>query len=253
MGLAIEGFKPIVELQFADFVTDGFNQIVNNLAKTFYRWGQPINVTLRLPTGGCIGAGPFHSQNNESWFFHVPGLKIVYPSSAYDAKGLLCSSIDDNNPVLFFEHKALYRSIKGEIPEKMYDIEIGKSKVVKEGSDLSIITYGMGVHWALDYARKSKYDIEIIDLRTLAPLDIKGIKKTVEKTNRVLILHEDNITGGIGAEISAIITENSFDSLDAPVMRLGSADTPVPFSKELENIYLPINKIDRVIHKLMSF
>ena len=172
MGLSIAGFKPIVELQFADFVSVGFNQIVNNLAKNHYRWGCPVNVTLRMPTGGGIGAGPFHSQSNEAWFFHVPGLKIVYPSNPYDAKGLLKTSIEDNNPVLFFEHKALYRSIKSEVPENSYNIEMGKLKIVKEGNDFTIVTYGLGVHWSKEYAENSKYDIEILDLRSLSPLII---------------------------------------------------------------------------------
>lgn len=254
MGLSFNSFKPVVEMQFADFVSVGFNQIVNNLAKTYYRWGQPVNVTLRMPTGGGIGAGPFHSQSNESWFFHVPGLKIIYPSTAYDAKGLLSSSIDDNNPVLFFEHKALYRSIKDEVPESLYSIEIGKSKIVKEGKDLSIITYGLGVIWAKEYAKNSNYDIEIIDLRTLLPLDMKEILNSVSKTNKVLILHEDSKTGGIGAEISAMIAENIFEFLDAPIMRLGALDTPIPFSKNIENdIYFPVNKIHEKVNKLMKY
>ena len=254
MGMSFEGFKPIVEMQFADFVSVGFNQIVNNLAKTFYRWGQNVNVTLRLPTGGGIGAGPFHSQSNEAWFFHVPGLKLVYPSNPYDAKGLLVSSIDDPNPVLFFEHKFLYRSVKCDVPKSLYNIEIGKLNVVKEGSDLTVITYGLGVHWINEYSKKSIYDIEILDLRTLLPIDVEGFKKSIKKTNRVLILHEDNITGGIGAEISSIITENYFEHLDAPVLRLGAIDTPIPFDSEIEkNIYMPLNKIDSKINKLMSF
>ena len=253
MGLAIEGYKPIVEMQFADFISDGFNQVVNNLSTTYYRWGQAINVTLRLPTGGSIGAGPFHSQCNEAWFFHVPGLKIVYPSNPFDAKGLLASSIDDPNPVLFFEHKALYRSLKSDVPCDLYKIKIGESIIVEEGSDLSIITYGLGVQWALDCAKKSKYSIEILDLRTLNPLDKESIYSTVRKTNRVLILHEDNLTGGIGGEISSMISEHCFDFLDAPIARLGSMDTPVPFSDNLEKIYLPKNKIKNKIEKLMSF
>ena len=254
MGLSISGYKPVVEMQFADFVSVGFSQIVNNLAKTYYRWGQSVNVTLRLPTGGGIGAGPFHSQNTEAWFFHVPGLKIVYPYSPYDAKGLLIAAIEDPNPVLFFEHKYLYRSIKSNVPKKEYAIEIGKASVVKKGSDLSIITYGLAVKWALDYAKESPYDVEILDLRTLVPLDIESIYDTVKKTNRVLILHEDNITGGIGGEISSLISENCFDALDAPIMRLGSIDTPVPFSANIEkDVFLPINKIDMTISKLMKY
>ena len=254
MGLSIGGFKPIVEMQFADFVSNGFNQIVNNLAKTHYRWGQPINVTLRLPTGAGIGGGPFHSQSNESWFFHVPGLKIVYPSNPYDAKGLLCTAIDDNNPVLFFEHKALYRSVKEDIPSDLYNIELGNLKVVNEGSDITIVTYGLGVLWAKEYAKKSSYSIEILDLRTLVPIDVEGILNSVKKTNRVLILHEDNITGGIGGEISSIISENAFEYLDAPIIRLGSLDTPIPFSGNIEKeIYFPISKIDEKIKFLMNY
>ena len=209
---------------------------------------------MRMPTGGGIGAGPFHSQNNEAWFFHVPGLKLVYPSNAYDAKGMLCSAIDDNNPVMFFEHKALYRSIKNNVPRAMYNIPLGKLKIVKLGIDMSIITYGLGVHWALEYSKNTKFDIEIIDLRTLCPLDKDGILKTAKKTNRVLILHEDNITGGVGAEISSIISEEGFEFLDAPIMRVASIDTPVPFSPNLEkNIYFPINRLDEKINKLMNY
>ena len=254
MGLAIEGYKPIVEMQFADFVSVGFNQIVNNLAKTHYRWNQPINVTLRMPTGGGIGAGPFHSQSNESWFFHIPGIKIVYPSNPYDAKGLLCSSIDDNNPVMFFEHKALYRSKEGNVPTSMYNIEIGKLNKIRSGKDLTMITYGLGVNWAENVANMSKYDIEILDLRTLLPLDKEGIFNSISKTNRVLIIHEDNLTGGIGAEISSIISEEYFEYLDAPIMRVCSIDTPIPFSSDIEkNVYLPINRIEEKINKLMSY
>ena len=254
MGMAIDGYKPIVELQFADFVSVGFNQIVNNLAKTHYRWNQPINVTLRMPTGGNIGAGPFHSQSNESWFFHVPGIKIVYPSNPYDAKGLLCSSIDDNNPVMFFEHKALYRSIKSDVPTSMYNIELGKLNKIRSGKDLTVITYGLGVNWAQKVANSSKYDIEILDLRSLIPLDKEGIFKSISKTSRVLILHEDNLTGGIGAEISAIINEEFFELLDAPILRACSIDIPIPFASTIENeVYLPINRIEEKINKLMNY
>jgi len=254
MGLSLKGFKPVVEMQFADFVSNGFNQIVNNLAKTHYRWGQPVNVTLRLPTGAGIGGGPFHSQSNESWFFHVPGLKIVYPSNPYDAKGLLCTAIDDNNPVLFFEHKALYRSVKQNIPNDLYNIEFGQLEVVQEGSDITIITYGLGVSWSKEYVKESSYSIEILDLRTLVPIDLDNILKSVMKTNRVLILHEDNITGGIGAEIASKISENAFEYLDAPIVRLGSLDTPVPFSDNIEKeIYFPISKIDEKIKFLMNY
>ena len=254
MGMAIDGWKPVVELQFADFVSVGFNQIVNNLAKTHYRWNQPINVTLRMPTGGSIGAGPFHSQSNESWFFHVPGIKIVYPSNPYDAKGLLCSSIDDSNPVMFFEHKALYRSIEQDVPTSMYNIELGKLNKIKQGKDLTIVTYGLGVNWAKRVSKKTKYDIEILDLRTLMPLDKEGIFESISKTNRVLILHEDNLTGGIGAEISAIINEEFFEYLDAPILRACSIDTPIPFAENIEKeVYLPINTLEEKINKLMSY
>ena len=257
MGLAIEGFKPIVEMQFADFVSVGFSQIVNNLAKTFYRWNQSINVTLRLPTGAGIGAGPFHSQSNESWFYHVPGLKLVYPSNPIDAKGLLLSSIDDENPVLFFEHKALYRSVKAEVEDGNYHIPIGKAKKVIEGSSLSVITYGMGVVWMQEFLKNnSEYDglIEVIDLRSLLPWDKDMVFSSIKKTNKVIILNEDNITGSISAEISAVISEYLFEYLDAPILRLGSIDTPIPFSSNIEkNIYLPINKINSAIKKLLEY
>ena len=254
LGMSIEGFKPVVEMQFADFVSCGFNQIINNLSKTHYRWGQACNVTLRLPTGGGIGAGPFHSQSNESWFFHVPGLKVVYPSNPYDAKGLLCTAIDDNNPVLFFEHKALYRSYKDSVPEEMYNIELGKLNVVNEGDDLTIITYGLGVKWAVEYAKKSDFKVEILDLRCLVPLDIDGVLQSVKKTNKVMILHEDNLTGGIGAELSALISEKCFEFLDAPIVRLCSIDTPIPFSDNIEHdVYFPVSKIDEKINYLMNY
>ena len=254
LGMSMQGFKPVVEMQFADFVSCGFNQIINNLSKTHYRWGQSCNVTLRLPTGGGIGAGPFHSQSNESWFFHVPGLKIVYPSNPYDAKGLLHTSIDDNNPVLFFEHKALYRSVKATVPEDAYNIELGKLKRIKEGNDLTVITYGLGVKWIKDYLDKKDFDIEVLDLRSLVPLDIEGIMKSVKKTNKVMILHEDNLTGGIGAEISALISEKCFEHLDAPIVRLCSKDIPIPFSSNIENdIYFPVSKIEEKINYLMNY
>ena len=257
MGLAIKGYKPIVEMQFADFVSVGFNQIVNNLAKTYYRWGQPVNVTLRMPTGGGIGAGPFHSQSTESWFFHVPGLKIIYPSNPFDAKGLLHSSIDDQNPVMFFEHKALYRSITEEIPNTQYNIEIGKGRIVHEGNNITVVTYGMGVKWMTDYLDKYheyKHKIEIIDLRTLLPWDKDIIISSIEKTNKLLIINEDNITGSISGEISAYIVEHYFDLLDAPIMRLGSIDTPIPFSSRIEEkVFFPVTKIDDKIKKLLSY
>ena len=257
MGLSIEGFKPIVEMQFADFVSVGFNQIVNNLAKTYYRWNQPINVTLRLPTGGSINGGPFHSQSNESWFFHVPGLKLVYPSSPYDAKGLLLSSIDENNPVLFFEHKALYRSQSEDIPVDNFHIELGRANIINSGEKITVVTYGLGVIWMKNYLKEKinlQSSIEVIDLRTLLPWDKKMVVASLKKTNKILILHEDNITGSISGEISSYITENYFEYLDAPIIRLGSIDTPIPFSDNIEKeVYLPINRIDSSIKKLLEY
>tara|TARA_B110000014_G_scaffold264088_1_gene263288 strand:+ start:160 stop:2142 length:1983 start_codon:yes stop_codon:yes gene_type:complete len=257
IGLALDGFIPIVEMQFADFVSCGFNQIVNNIAKTHYRWNQSLNIIIRMPYGGGMSAGPFHSQSPESWFFHTPGLKIVVPSTPFDAKGLFYAAIEDPNPVLYFEHKYMYRSIKGNVPDEDYNIEIGKADIKKTGDDISVITYGMGVHWMLEISDKLEQEnisLEIVDLRSLIPWDKEAVEKSVSKTNKVLILHEANLTGGIGAEISAYISEKCFRFLDAPIMRLGALDTPVPFSSELEKeIYLPINKIEQKIKELVNF
>ena len=254
LGLSLEGFKSMVEMQFADFVTVGFNQIVNNLAKIYYRWGQNADVVVRMPTGGGVGAGPFHSQSNEAWFVHTPGLKVVYPSTPEDAKGLLIAAINDPNPVMFFEHKALYRSVSGHVPEAYYEIEIGKARKVQDGDDLSIITYGSGVHWALDYAsQRPGISIDILDLRTLLPLDYDAIRQTTERTGKVLLLHEDTLTGGIGGEISAWITENCFEYLDAPVLRCASLDTPIPFSIELEKNFMAKSRLDETVQKLLRF
>ncbi|MBP9837906.1 MAG: dehydrogenase [Proteobacteria bacterium] len=253
LGLSINGYKSMVEMQFADFVSTGFNQIVNNLAKSNYRWGQNADVVIRLPAGGGVGAGPFHSQSNEAWFFHTPGLKVVYPSTPEDAKGLLLASFEDPNPILFFEHKALYRSISGDVSKNYYTIEIGKSNLVKSGSDFSIITYGAGVHWALDYINNNNLSADILDLRTLLPFDKEGIAETVKKTNRVIILHEDTLTGGIGAEISAFITENYFTHLDAPILRCASLDTPVPFCTELEQNFMAKSRLAAAIQQLLAF
>jgi 2-oxoisovalerate dehydrogenase E1 component len=254
LGLSLEGIKSVVEMQFADFVSVGFNQIVNNLAKIHYRWGQQADVVIRMPTGAGVGAGPFHSQSNEAWFFHVPGLKIVYPSNPSDAKGLLMAAINDPNPVMYFEHKALYRSVSGLVEAQPFEVEIGKARTVRYGEEMSIITYGAGVHWATEYREKyEESSIEIIDLRTLMPLDFEAIKHTVMKTNRVLVLHEDNLTGGIGAEISAWISEHCFQYLDAPVMRCASLDTPIPFAPELENQYLAKSRLEESIEKLLSY
>jgi 2-oxoisovalerate dehydrogenase E1 component len=254
LGLSLEGFKSMMEMQFADFVTVGFNQIVNNLAKIYYRWGQNADVVIRMPTGAGVGAGPFHSQSNEAWFTHVPGLKIVYPSTPIDAKGLIIAAINDPNPVMYFEHKALYRSINGPVPEEYYEIEIGKARHVRDGDEVSMITYGAGVHWAEDYAAEHpEVSIDILDLRTLLPLDYLAIRGSVVRSGRVLILHEDTLTGGIGGEIAAWIAENCFAILDAPVMRCASLDTPVPFSIELENNFLAKARLNETVQKLLSY
>ncbi len=254
LGLSLEGYKSVVEMQFADFVTAGFNQIVNNLAKINYRWGQNADVVIRMPTGAGVGAGPFHSQSNEAWFAHTPGLKVVYPSTPMDAKGLLIAAVNDLNPVLFFEHKALYRSVSGPVPEENYEIPIGKARWVEEGEDISIITYGAGVHWALEYAAQHvDTSFDILDLRTLLPLDLTAIKDSVSRTGRVLVLHEDTLTGGIGAEISAWIQEHCFALLDAPVMRCASLDTPVPFNIELEKNFLAKARLDEYVQKLLHY
>jgi 2-oxoisovalerate dehydrogenase E1 component len=246
--------KAVVEMQFADFVTCGFNQIVNNLAKIHWRWGQNADVVVRMPTGAGTAAGPFHSQSNEAWFTHTPGLKVVYPSTAYDAKGLLNAAIEDPNPIMFFEHKNLYRSIKEEVPEEYYTLEIGKAKIAQEGNELTIITYGLGVHWALEYAKDhSNLSIEIVDLRTLLPLDQETIFNSVKKTGKVLVLHEDCLTGGIGGELVALINENCFEYLDAPIKRLASLDTPVPFAVALENQFLPKERLEGIISELINY
>ncbi len=258
MGMALEGMKPIVEMQFADFVSCGFNQIVNNLAKTYYRWNEPINVTLRLPCGGGMGAGPFHSQSNEAWFTQVPGLKVVYPSNPSDAKGLLVSSIDDPNPVLFFEHKGLYRSVKSDVNESLYSVDIGKGSVVKSGDKLSIITYGIGVHWAESEIKKIspelQQSIELIDLRTLIPWDRELVFQSVKKTGRALIIHEATHTSGFGSEIAATLSQELFEYLDAPITRLASLDMPSPFSSQIETeVYWPRDNIQDKIIELLNY
>ncbi len=252
LGLSINGHKAVVEMQFADFVTCGFNQIVNNLAKSHYRWGQNADVVVRMPTGAGVGAGPFHSQSNEAWFFHTPGLKILYPSNPRDAKGLLNAAIEDPNPHLFFEHKFLYRSLSEAIPDDYYTVEIGKAALASEGDDISIITYGMGVHWAKQALESlDGVSADIVDLRTLLPWDKEAVEASVKKTNKVLVLHEDTLTGGVGAEIAAWISEHCFEYLDAPVSREASLDTPVPFSRPLEENFLPqqrfLNKLKRLL------
>ena len=252
-GLSINGFKSIVEMQFADFVSTGFNPIVNLLAKSHYRWKENADVVIRMPTGAGVGAGPFHSQSNESWFTHTPGLKVVYPAFPKDAKGLLVSSINDPNPVMFFEHKALYRSISENVPDNLYTIELGKANIVNEGNDLTIITYGLGVHWALELLNQIDCSLEIIDLRTLIPLDKEMIFASVKKTGKVLILHEDCMTGGFGSDISSLISENCFEFLDAPIFRCSSLDTPVPFSKDLETNFLAKSRLKQKVVELSLY
>ena len=253
LGLSIRGMKAMVEMQFADFVTCGFNQIINNLAKIHWRWGQNADVVVRMPTGAGTAAGPFHSQSNEAWFFHTPGLKILYPSNPTDAKGLLNAAIEDPNPVLFFEHKYLYRSLKEDVTEDYFTTEIGKASLVSSGSDLTIVTYGLGVHWAKEeMSQRPEIEADIIDLRSLIPLDTETVYTSVRKTGRAIVLHEDCITGGIGGELTALITEHCFEALDAPVRRVGSLNSPVPFAASIESIFLPQERfkaaVDAVLH-----
>ena len=254
LGLSINGYKALVEMQFADFVTCGFNQIVNNLAKTHYRWGEKADVVIRMPTGAGTGAGPFHSQSNEAWFTKTPGLKVVYPAFPYDAKGLLLAAIEDPNPVIYFEHKYLYRSLIGQVPEGLYTVEIGKANVLKEGTELSIITYGLGVHWALAYLDKHpELAVTLIDLCSLQPWDKETVAAAVKKTGKVLVLHEDTLGSGFGAEIAAWIAEYCFEHLDAPVMRCGSLDTAIPMSKPLEESFLAKSRLAETIEKLKAY
>ena len=253
-GLSINGMKAMVEMQFADFVTEGFNQIVNNLAKSHYRWGQNADVVVRMPTGAGVAAGPFHSQSNEAWFFHTPGLKIAYPAFASDAKGLLLTAFEDPNPVMFFEHKGLYRSITEDIADDYYTIPFGKARMVREGSDITIVTYGLGVHWAMEILDKyPEIKANLIDLRTLVPLDKEAIISSVNMTGKAIILHEDTITGGIGGELSSIINENCFENLDAPVVRCGSLDTPVPMNADLEWNFLPKARFEEQLLALFNY
>ncbi len=254
MGLSINGSKAVVEMQFADFVSSGFNQVVNNLAKTYYRWEQNVDVVVRMPTGAGTGAGPFHSQSNEAWFTKTPGLKVVYPAFPADAKGLLMAAIDDPNPVMFFEHKYLYRSLTGDVPDGDYTIEIGKARVVKEGTSASIITYGLGVHWAIEYANKHpEQSIEIIDLRSLQPWDKEAVEASLKKTGKVMILHEDTLTSGFGGEIAAHLAEHCFNYLDAPIMRCASMDTAIPMNKDLEDQFLAKSKLEEKMRVLLGY
>ena len=254
MGLAINNMKAVVDMQFSDFISSGFNPVVNYLAKVHYRWGQHADVVIRMPCGGGVGAGPFHSQTNEAWFTKTPGLKVVYPAFPYDAKGLLVTAIEDPNPVLFFEHKGLYRSVYGDVPEGYYNLPFGKAALLSEGEDITIITYGMGVHWALDLlGRETELSADIIDLRTLQPLDTETIFRSVRKTGKAIILQEDTLFGGVASDISALIIEHCFEYLDGPVQRVGSLDTPVPFAPDLENGFLPIERFKLAIHRLLAY
>lgn len=254
MGLSINGFKSVVEMQFADFVTSGFNPIINYLAKSHYRWNEKADVVVRMPCGAGVSAGPFHSQTNEAWFTHTPGLKVVYPAFPYDAKGLLATSIEDPNPVLFFEHKALYRSIRQEVPTDYYTLPLGKAALLKEGSDVTIITYGAGVHWALETLQElSEVSADLIDLRTLMPLDTEAIFASVKKTGRVVILQEDSRFGGIASDISALISESCFEYLDAPIKRVASMETPIPFAAQLETQYLAKGKFKDALLEVVHY
>jgi 2-oxoisovalerate dehydrogenase E1 component len=253
LGLSIKKKKAMVEMQFADFVTCGFNQIVNNLAKSHYRWGQNADVVVRMPTGAGTAAGPFHSQSNEAWFTHTPGLKVVYPSNPHDAKGLLCAAFEDPNPVMYFEHKLLYRSLSGPVPEAYYTTPIGQAVLAQEGDELSVITYGMGVHWAQQLCKELGISADVLDLRTLLPWDQEAVRRTVEKNGRVLVLHEDTLTGGLGGEIAAWIGEHCFSSLDAPVRRVASLDTAIPFAPPLESAFLPQQRLREQLVALRSY
>lgn len=254
MGLSIAGIKSIVEMQFADFVTSGFNPVVNYLAKSYYRWNQHADIVVRMPCGGGVAAGPFHSQTNEAWFTKTPGLKVVYPAFPYDAKGLLATSIEDPNPVLFFEHKALYRSIRQDVPVDYYTIPLGEAAVLESGNDVTIITYGAGVHWALD-TLSNNLDIsaDLIDLRSLQPLDTTAIYTSVKKTGRAIILQEDSMFGGIASDMSSLIMENCFEFLDAPVKRVASLETPIPFIEQLEKQYMAKGRFEEALKDLLNY
>ncbi len=253
-GLSINGMKAVMEMQFADFASTGFNPIVNYLAKMHYRWNEPADVVIRMPCGGGVGAGPFHSQTNEAWFTKTPGLKVAYPAFPYDAKGLLATAINDPNPVLFFEHKGLYRSIYQDVPSDYYTLPFGKACLLKEGSDISIVSYGLGVHWALETLdQEPGINADLLDLRTLQPLDIEAVYLSVQKTGKLIILQEDSLFGGIASDISSLVMENCFESLDAPVIRVGSLETPIPFAKALENNYLPKSRFKSELLRLLKY
>jgi len=243
-------------MQFGDFITCAFNQLVNNVAKTKYRWNAPVPMLIRAPIGGGTGAGPFHSQNVEAWFTHVAGLKVVAPATPCDAKGLLLAALEDGNPVLYLEHKLLYRSVKGPVPEGYYTIPIGRARVARAGRDATIVTYGVGVVWALEVAERlatDGHELEVIDLRSLLPWDRETVFESVRRTSRVLVLHEAPLTGGFGGELASTIGEEMFDHLDAPVMRLGGLDIPVPFSRALEEIYMPKRRLVDAVKRLLEY
>jgi 2-oxoisovalerate dehydrogenase E1 component len=256
LGLALEGFAPMVEMQFADFISCAFNQVVNNVAKTRYRWGAPVRLVIRAPVGGGVGAGPFHSQNVESWFTAVAGLKVVAPATPADAKGLLLAAFEDGNPVLFLEHKALYRSERGPIPDGFYTLPLGRARLARSGDDVTLLTYGVGVRWALEAAAalaEEDVSVEVLDLRTLLPWDVAAVTESVRKTGRALVLHEAPVTGGFGAELAATLQERAFEWLDAPVARLGALDTPVPFAKELEELHSPRGRLLGALRELLAY
>ena len=254
MGLSIAGIKSVVEMQFADFVSSGFNPVVNYLAKSHYRWSQNADVVIRMPCGGGVAAGPFHSQTNEAWFTKTPGLKVVYPAFPYDAKGLLATAIIDPNPVLFFEHKGLYRSIRQDVPTDYYTLPLGKASLLKAGHEVTIISFGAPIHWALEtLENNSDISADVVDLRTLQPLDTETIFNSVKKTGRAIILQEDSLFGGISSDISALIMEHCFEYLDAPVKRVASMETPIPFAKQLEDQYLPKNRFEVALKELLTY
>ncbi len=257
MGLALSDLVPIVEMQYADFISCGFNQIVNNLSATHYRWGSPLNVTIRAPYGGGMGAGPFHSQSIEAWFAHVPGLKILIPATPHDAKGMLMAAVQDPNPVLFFEHKYLYRTLKGDVPDDPYTIEIGKARIARKGESATIVTWGVGVLWAMQCAAQVESDgisVEVVDLRSIIPWDKEAVLSSVRKTGRLLVLHEANLTGGFSGEVASYVAQHAFEHLDAPPMRVGAADTPVPFSANLESeIFSANSRLEESLRSLLSY
>ena len=254
MGLSINGMKAVMEMQFADFASSGFNPIVNYLAKSHYRWGEKADVVIRMPCGGDVGAGPFHSQTNEAWFTKTPGLKVVYPAFPYDAKGLLATAINDPNPVLFFEHKALYRSIYQDVPIDYYTLALGEAGRIREGDDITIVSFGAGIHWALETLDKNQdINADLIDLRTLIPLDTETIFTSVKKTGKLIILQEDSLFGGMASDISALVVEHCFEYLDAPIKRVASLETPIPFAKKLEDNYLPKDRFQQALFDLLTY